>query len=318
MTQRYRHLVFLGLGVPLFLAGPASGQSTSWTGATGNWGVPTNWTNGEPTAALDAIVPGAAMVNVTMAGETCRNLFVGTSFDNPRVVVNLGNLTVLHRIQVPLASSGTINQESGTVSADSLVLGAATTSIGHYSIGAGTLSVNHLVIGRAEAGSQANFTTTIANPTVNVAHTITIGAAANIVHGAGTLNAGTSSADSVIVLGAWQMANRPTTTVTNFVMRPSADFNATILPQGITPVVSTGAAILGGTLQVFDVLAPDGTYELLRGNPLTGMFDTVVLPSAGNWSWRIEGNSFLVTRGTVPVEPTTWSRVKLRLPGESR
>ena len=50
--------------------------------------------------------------------------------------------------------------------------------------------------------------------------------------------------------------------------------------------------------------------ELVRGSPISGAFDTVNLPAAGEWSWRIDGNSLLVTKGPVAVEPTTWSRVK--------
>jgi len=74
--------------------------------------------------------------------------------------------------------------------------------------------------------------------------------------------------------------------------------------------IPSGAAILDGTLMVSDLSAPNGTYELIRGNPISGAFDTVTLPAVGEWSWRIDGNSLLVTKGPVAVEPTTWSRVK--------
>jgi hypothetical protein len=59
------------------------------------------------------------------------------------------------------------------------------------------------------------------------------------------------------------------------------------------------------------VSSPDGDYELIRGNPLTGTFDMSTLPSTGDWSWRIEGNSLWARRGQVAVEPTTWSRIKV-------
>jgi hypothetical protein len=309
MTLRNR-ITWIALLPPAILLAPrAHAQSTSWIGNIGDWSVASNWSNGEPTAALDAVIPGAALVNVTMAGETCRNLVVGTNFDNPTLSVNAGSLTVLETIQVPMAGSGGVHQQNGQVSADSLILGT-TSSIGQYAIDRGTLAVNHLLVGTTHTASSANFTTTGTNPTVNVAHTLIINKGANNVHGTGTLNFGTTSADSIIVLGAWQMANRPTTNATNFVMRPMSTMNVTVLFEGITPVVATGTARLDGTLNVFDVLAPEGTWELIRGNPLAGAFDSVVLPPAGNWSWRVEGNSLFITKGTVAVEPTTWGRVK--------
>lgn len=287
----------------------AHAQVTTWFGSTGNWGTAANWSNGEPTADLDAVLTAAGTAQVTASGETCRNLIVGTVGGGPSVTISGGSLSVVHRIQVPRASSGTISQTLGAVSADSLVLGAAS-SIGQYQMSGGTLTVNHLVIGTAENASTGQFTTNVANPNLTVTHTLTIGRGANIVHGAGTLNAGTAVTDSVVVLGAWQMINRPTTRVTNFVLRDGASLTATVLFNGITPVIAGGAVVLNGTLIVNDLTAPNGTYELLRGNPLTGAFDTVNLPAVGDWSWRIEGNSLLVTKGPVPVAATTWGAIK--------
>jgi hypothetical protein len=36
----------------------------------------------------------------------------------------------------------------------------------------------------------------------------------------------------------------------------------------------------------------------------------VQLPATGDWSSHIEGNSLFISKGPVPVEPTTWSRIK--------
>lgn len=276
----------------------AHAQTTTWFGSTGNWGTPANWSNGEPTAEVDAVVMSAGTAQVTASGETCRNLFVGTSGGGPSVTITGGSLSVVHHIQ-----AGFISQTLGAVSADSL-------SIRQYLMSGGTLTVNHLVIGTSATGSTANLSTNATNPVLTVAHTLTIGRDANIAHGAGTLNAGTTSADSVVVFGAWQMMNRPNTHVTNFVLRNGARLTATVLFNGITPVIASGAVQLDGTLIVNDLAAPNGTYELLRGNPLTGTFDTTTLPTVGDWSWRIEGNSLLVTKGPVAVEATTWSAIK--------
>lgn len=309
LSRLFRRSLLIGLASVALVSPPAHAQTTTWFGSTGNWNTAANWSNGLPTADLDAILTAAGTAQVTAAGPTCRNLFVGTAGAGPSVTISGGSLSVVHRIQVPRASSGTIRQTLGAVSADSLVLGAAS-SIGQYQMSGGTLTINHLVIGTNETASTGQFTTNIANPVMTVTHTLTIGRGANIVHGAGTLNAGTSPADSVVVLGAWQMINRPNTHVTNFVLRDGASLTATILFNGITPVIASGAVRLDGTLIVGDLAAPNGTYELLRGNSLTGTFDTVNLPAVGDWSWRIEGNALLVTKGPVAVEATTWSRIK--------
>ena len=307
--RQFRRSLLCVVLIVAFPAPPAHAQTTTWFGSTGNWGTAANWSNGEPTADLDAILTAAGTAQVTASGETCRNLFVGTVGGGPSVTISGGSLSVVHRIQVPRASSGIISQTLGAVSADSLVLGA-TSSIGQYQMSGGTLTVNHLVIGTNETASTGQFTTNVANPVLTVAHTLTIGRGANIVHGAGTLNVGTASTDSVVVFGAWQMINRPNTHVTNFVLRDGALLNVTILFNGITPVIASGAVRLNGTLIVSDLSAPNGTYELLRGNPLTGAFDTTTLPTAGDWNWRIEGNSLLVTKGPVAVEATTWGAIK--------
>jgi hypothetical protein len=296
----------------VLLADAARAQSTTWTGTIGNWDTDASWSNGEPTAGVDAIIPLFHTVSINMPGETCRNLLLGDGIGNPTLNVLVGgSLTVAHRIQIPVASAGVLSQEGGTVSADSMVLGAAS-SIGQYGITGGTLNLDHLVVGPGPMNAQATFTNSFAftNPTIHVAHSMFVGRGGNVVNGGGALNVGTTSADSVVVVGGWNQTNTPATTVRNFACRPQALVNITIQFNGVSPIVSMGAFIMDGRLSIFDLAAPDGTYELFRGAPLTGAFDDVVLPATGNWSWRIEGNSFLATKGMVPVAPTTWSGVK--------
>ena len=124
------------------------------------------------------------------------------------------------------------------------------------------------------------------------------------------MNIGTSAADSLVILGTFQLTNTQTVNLTNLAMRDQSTFSCVIGFTGLTGVVVSGTAALNGRLKVQDFFSPDATYEIIRANSLTGAFDTVELPAVGDWSWRIEGNSVFITKGPVAVTPATWSGVK--------
>jgi hypothetical protein len=176
----------------------ARAQTTTWFGSTGNWGTAANWSNGEPTADLDAILTAAGTAQVTASGETCRNLFVGTVGGGPSVTISGGSLSVVHRMQVPRASSGIISQTLGAVSADSWCWARPRPSVS-------TRCRRHAdgqspVIGTSKTASTGSSRRT-ANPVLTVAHTLTIGRGANIVHSAARERRHAST-DSVVVFGA--------------------------------------------------------------------------------------------------------------------
>jgi hypothetical protein len=98
--------------------------------------------------------------------------------------------------------------------------------------------------------------------------------------------------------------------VSRYTMTATSQFLAFITRTEHGTIVSAGPAVLDGTFVLADGAVPEGTYELIRGNPLSGTFDLVTLPDTGVWSWRIEGNSLLATKGKVSAEATTWSRLK--------
>lgn len=307
---------FLAGSLSLLPAVAAQAQSaTTWTGGDGDWGTGANWSGGEPNGSVDALFQAVGTATVSQAGESCRNLRLGTSGS---VTVNVsagGSLAVTNRIQVPVAGQGKIYQDGGSVTADSLVLGAGG-SYGEYEMKGGTLTVGNAIVGIAPG---ANFSTGgLANPVMTVTHSLRLGAFADIVAGAGTISVGTSAADSLVVLGTFQITGSPTITTTNYVMRNESVLSAFVFSTGIAPIVSSGAAILDGTLKVLDIGggAANGTYELVRGNPLSGAFDGVQLPATGDWSWHIAGNSVFISKGPVAVETTTWSRIKLGKTGE--
>jgi len=309
MSQRYRTL---WLSVVWLLALPVAGraQSTTWSSPFGDWSTGSNWTGGEPTAGIDARFAASGNASITLAGETCRNLYFGTATGGPELNVTGGSLAVVHRIQLPVTGSAKINQHGGSVTADSLVMGAAG-SVGQYELRGGSLTVGNAIVGTTENFSGASLAlTAISNPVLTVTNSLRVGRFADIVAGGGTIAVGTTAADSLVVSGTFQLLNMSTITTTNFAMRDQSVLSATLTFAGLSGIVSSGTVILNGTLKVFDFFGPDGTYELVRGSSLTGTFDGVELPATGDWSWRIEGNSVFVTKWPVAVAPTTWSGVK--------
>ncbi len=92
MKQRYR-FSFLVLATLAAMPGVARAQSTNWTAASGDWGIGSNWSAGEPTAGVDALITTTSTVMVTLAGETCRSLQLGSS-GGALLEILSGSLTV--------------------------------------------------------------------------------------------------------------------------------------------------------------------------------------------------------------------------------
>ncbi|HEX7878211.1 MAG TPA: hypothetical protein VF720_02310 [Candidatus Eisenbacteria bacterium] len=309
-TQFAALLGFLAL-LPL-TAAPAGAQATNWTGTLGNWSLGSNWSAGEPNATVDAVFNQLGTATVNMTNESCRNLLIGNDGVSASVTVQApGTLAVVGSIRVPYQLSGAFNHQSGLVTCDSLLIGNVPLKIGQYLMQGGNLTVGTVQMGMVQ-NSAATFSIGGLNTHVSVGHSLYVGRGGNLVSGGGTFTVGSMNTDSLVVIGSFQMVNQPTVNVTNFVLRNLSGITYTFLPTGITPVISSGALILDGTLTVFDAGAPNGTYEILRGNSISGTFDTVTLPLVGDWSWRIDGNSVFVSKGIVAVEPTTWSDVKTR------
>lgn len=262
MTKRYR-LPYLLTGVLLVLPTLATAQSTTWTAGSGDWGVGSNWSAGEPTEGVDAVFNATGMATVTLDDEVCRGLLMGAS--GPALL--------------DLAS--------------------------------GSLTVDHAIVGMAAPNLFASISTSgIGDPYFTVTHSLTIGRFSDVVAGGGTITVGTSDADSLVVLGTLQLIGTPTISISNLAMRDQSVLSTTVVFNGFDGFISAGTAVLNGTLKIFDSLAPNGTYEIIRAESIVGTFDAVELPVAGDWSWRIEGNSVFVTKGPVPVEATTWSSIK--------
>lgn len=286
----------------------AMGQTTTWTTGIGNWGAASNWSGGEPTADTDAVLPGiSGTAIVNMPGEVCRSFTSGTVGGGSTLQIDFGgSLAVAEQIRIGAAEGGVVHHNAGTLTARDLVL-ASDNGLASYLIFAGSLTVERAVVGGLDPSS-GGFSSSGTNPNVRITRSLFIDEGGSFVFGSGTLNVGTTSADSTIVKGAFQIANNPAMTTTEFFMTPEGFFGVTLIPGLVPKVTVTGTAVLDGQLFVGDLGVPDGTYEVLTGNPVLGAFDMVTLPN--DWSWRVEGNSLLLTKGQVPVESATWGRLK--------
>jgi hypothetical protein len=305
-------LSILALFFAASLAAPheAGAQTTTWIGSLGDWGTASNWSDGVPTAGVDAVVPGNATVMVTLPSEVCRNLTTGTSASNTTLRFQSGDLTVGQTLDIGPNASSAVEHFGGAISAGELILGS-TTSASSYTMTGGTLTLGSAQIGSDQQFSSGLFTMSATTPMCTITGPLSIGATGSVVCGAGTLHVGTTSTDTVRVRGTLSVSNAPEVTMTRLTITGTGIFSVGIGVTGVPTVIVSGQVDLAGTFQILDILASDGTYEVLRGNPVVGTFDTVFLPSG--WSWRIDGNSLLVIKATQAVESTSWGRVKRQM-----
>lgn len=290
-------------GIVATMASTASAQlTTRWVASQGNWGTAANWSDGEPTALDDAEIRGAGTAIVTTAGETCRNLTTGQ--DNPGNVLRIesGGLTIVQRLVVGSGPGGLVQLLAGSLTADELLLGPGITAT-QFLMRGGTLSLRRATIGSSNPAS-GTFTTELGVPDIVIADSLVIARGGSFVAEVGTLTVG----GDVTVGGVFQIRFRPNLAAGSFTMTPAGILGVVVGQAGVSPMVATGRVTLDGSLVLTELLAPDGTYEILRGQPLEGAFDNIILPP--NWSWGVADNAFYVVKGEVPVSGTSWSRLK--------
>jgi hypothetical protein len=304
--------VAIALVAALVTAAPALAQNTTlWFGSTGDWSVPGNWSSGEPTATSTAVVQFAGTPTITMSGETCRSLWLGMSGGIVQASITGGSLTVVDSLRAGAIGTGTVNQQGGTVTAGIVVIGSRPAAIGSYLLLSGTLNTTRMECATRQNGTDGTFSASVFTPTCTISDSLYIGQRGSFVFGAGTLNVGTNGTGGVLVdRGAFQLSNAPTLNVRSFRMTDEATFHRAMIIGLFSPMICTGPVELNGQLIITDLSMPNGDYELIRGNPMTGTFDTFTPLGVGNWSWRVEGNSLWATKSDVAVSPTTWSRVK--------
>ena len=129
----------------------SSYSQTSWKGTTStNWNKATNWTNGVPTAAMDAILGDANFTGgfqpTVNASASCRSLTVGgaiaTTITLTKNLVVSGNVTnnsngiITHPASTLTLSGNWINNGTYTTTSGNarIIFGGVTQSIGGFSV----------------------------------------------------------------------------------------------------------------------------------------------------------------------------------------
>ncbi len=288
--------------------GAARAQTTAWTNTDfGDWTEASNWTNGVPTAGVDVELDTSGSLLVTTGGAACRNLTSGISTPGSYLWIEGGALDVSQSLHVGSGASANLYIEGGSVSAPMLVLGSPGAS-GDAIMSGGSLSVESATLGATAPSSGGSMSMTVGDPSWTVSGSLHITELGSVGCAAGTLRVGSSPVDGIILDGQFTLDNNPVISTTGLTISSTALFTVGVGVSGISPIVVDGAARLGGQLLVTDIFAAAGTYEIIRAGSFQGAFDSVSLPD--DWSWRIAGNSFLLTKGPVPVEATTWGRLK--------
>lgn len=291
----------------VLIAPPVWSQTTEWVGAVGDWHTASNWSNGVPVAGTDAIVPFSATPTVTLAGAICRNLSTGTGSGGSTLRIQSGSLAVAQMLHVATAHNVAAQQSGGAVNANELVLGNPNAT-GAYTLTGGTLTAATVRVGTLDPTSGGIFSLSGASPQCAIGDSLVLGPDGSFVCGAGTLTVGSGGSGGTRVDGAFTLTNAPSVTMSGFTMGPNGTLSVALLPTGIGTITVTGTAVLSGTLLVTDVAAPNGTYEILSAGSLEGGFDSSFLPPSV--SLRVEGGTVSLIKGTVPVEPVSWGRVK--------
>lgn len=171
---------------------------TTFTANTGDWDVPSNWSNGVPDANTDAIIQNGRNCTVNINNASCKSLTISGGNSSSGIIISLGcTLTVTNASTIEAPSAGnrvkSINV-TGAFNTGSLVLN--TTSNNNrdcrleISGGIATITGNISMAGTAERNA-INFTN---GGTLKVAGTMSGG---TIVSGTGTVEFNSSGSQSI-------------------------------------------------------------------------------------------------------------------------
>ncbi len=103
-----------------------------WSTSAGDWSVASNWGGTLPTSSQDAYIINGGTAIVSLSGEACGNLVLGTTAGNGIVQMLSGNLTIYDDGLVGYFGDGTFFQSGGIGAAPKLVLGYNVGSSGIY------------------------------------------------------------------------------------------------------------------------------------------------------------------------------------------
>jgi len=302
LTQQIVSVVVLSMTFMASTAENAQGITTTWTAFSGDWSLPANWSDGEPTSADDVIVP-SGVATVTLDGETCASLQVGQGGMAGGLQVTTGTLDVPGALnvgqEVPV-SSGSYSQTGGSVTAGSLDLtfGAFASIGGDFTTPTSVMGP----VGSFSLSGSGKFTNT-------GKFTGEFGSAVTIT--GGTFTVGTDPADEALIGGQFNYSATPDVSFKNLTFDgDSAVFHLQLSNLGLATIMVDGTLTLDGTLQIIDSAAPEWRYDVITAGAVVGDFDLVIFPE-GDWSWGVDDRTLYVEKGEgTPVASATWGKVK--------
>ena len=250
--------IIICLVCTFFKVFPSFGQ-TSWKGTTSTgWSTATNWTNGVPTAAVDAIMGDANFTGpfqpTFSANSVCNNLVIGgtvnTSLTVNKNVTASGNITI--------NSGSTISHTAGTIS----VKGNWTNN-GTYTGTLSTVTVKFTTTGHSITGTNiTNFQKLTINANciitsyinITVATLLTVSgtfipaenAIPVVVSGAGALTVGASGV--LTVNAATYGANYTLSGVVTLTAGNTIEYSATLVNQTIKETITYSTLKVSGAM----------------------------------------------------------------------
>lgn len=300
------HILCITLCLAVFNLSNANAQTTSWKGVTSTaWNVATNWTNGVPTSAVQAILGDGnftgvnqPMVNVT---ASCKSLTIGGSVTT--ILTLTKNLTVAGSVLIN--SNATISHPASTLS-----LTGNWTNNGTYNATSTSSSV--IFSGTAQSYEGANVTS-FRKLTVNSGSILTLNAnlvsagASSLISISGTLNPNeipsyTINSEAITVNSAGVLKVNAADFATNYTVSGAVtlssgsivEYSATAIDQTVSSAFSYSTLRISGVGRTKSVSAD---LPLLRSTS----------SSVGNiyvLSGTFDLQGFLANRGTTVVGGT--------------
>ncbi|MBM4166181.1 MAG: T9SS type A sorting domain-containing protein [Ignavibacteria bacterium] len=188
--MRIQNYLKICLGLSMLITMSVFSQtSTSWIGGSTNWSTSSNWTNGVPNSAVDAIIGDASFTGSNQpnlsASSSCKSLTIGNGTKTSTLTLDQ-TLTVSGNVLI--GTNGTINHSNGVT----FSLSGDWTKYGNYT----TLSTSDQVTFNGTTQS-INGGTAFRKLTINAGSTV-------------TLNANISASRAVAISGTFNPNESPT------------------------------------------------------------------------------------------------------------
>jgi fibronectin-binding autotransporter adhesin len=126
----------------------------TWQPASGDWSIASNWGGTLPTVNDTAFIANSGTANITLSGETCNTLILGSGTGSGTIVMTAGGLSAAADEFVGYSGAGSFAQSGGVNSiSDTLYLGYNSGANGSYDLSGGSLASAGVCVGYSGTGS---------------------------------------------------------------------------------------------------------------------------------------------------------------------